>query len=159
MRLALFAVILAIACEFPAAAQDLGGYVTAGSGSIDYLVHRETIAQASAGVLWRLASDRVRIGAEVDALTSNGYVSGRGGPLTEVVLTRGRLQPFVRGGYFVGEDSSWIAGVGVDIWLTEYGGIRVFVQDAFRKLKFAYNFDDRRTTFHEPSFQVGWTWK
>ena len=77
-----------------AAAQDFGGYVTGGSGSIDYAVHRETIPQATVGVLWRAANDRLRPGGDVDVMTSNGHVAGRGGPFGEVALFRaGRAQP------------------------------------------------------------------
>ena len=61
-------------------AQDLGGYLTAGSGAIDYLVVRDAIPQVSGGVLVRFADDRVRVGVQADVFFSNGYVSGRGGP-------------------------------------------------------------------------------
>jgi hypothetical protein len=159
MRLALLAAGLLISFASAAAAQGFGGYVTAGSGSIDYLIHRETIPQGTVGVLWHAASGRIRVGGEADVMTSNGYVSGRGGPLAEVVLVKGRVQPFVRGGYFVGEDSSWIAGGGVDIWLTPTAGLRLMVQDAFRGLRGLSSFDDRRSTLHEPSFQIGWAWR
>jgi hypothetical protein len=142
-----------------ASTQTFAGYVTAGSGSIDYLVYRETIPQVSAGVLFRPKGDRFRIGGEADIFTSNGYYSGRGGPFAEFALvTRGRIQPFVRGGYFVGEDDSWIAGGGVDLWLLERGGIRVCVQDAFRILNLTYGNPGRHVA-HEPSVQIGWVWK
>ena len=159
MRVAVFAVLLMISSAAGAAAQDVGGYVAAGSGSIDYLVHREAIPQASAGVLWRAAGDRIRVGAEVDLLTSNGYFSGRGGPLVEFAPFRARVQPFLRGGYFVGEDSSWIAGGGLDIWLTERSGLRLFAQDAFRRLRVTNSFNVPDSMFHEPSFQIGWVWR
>jgi hypothetical protein len=159
MRIAALCVLFAAVSAADAAAQDIGGYVTAGTGSIDYLVHRETIPQASAGVLWRIADDRIRVGAEVEAFTSNGYWSGRGGPLAEVVPVRHeRFSPFVRGGLFFGEDTFWVAGVGVDVWLKDRTGVRLMVQDAFRKSTVTSFYDNRSTVFHEPSFQIGWTW-
>jgi hypothetical protein len=144
-----------------AAAQDIGVYLTGGTGSIDYLVHREVIPQASVGVVWRLAGERLRLGGEADVFTSNGYVSGRGGPVAEITLLRAaRIQPFVKTGYFYGEDRSWVAGGGVDFWLTERSGIRVLVQDAFRPLDVRGSPGDHpRDVFHEPSFQIGWTWR
>lgn len=158
MRIAAVCIAVMAASAGSASAQTFGGYVTGGSGSIDYLVYREPIPQASVGALWRLSGDRVRIGGEVDVLTSNGYVSGRGGPFVELVPFAGaRAVPFVRGGYFTGEDPSWIAGGGVDFRITSRGGIRVFVQDAFRKSSHPSPFA-ARDVFHEPSFQVGWFW-
>jgi hypothetical protein len=159
MRVAALIVLFAAAGAVGAAAQDIGGYVTAGTGSIDYLVHRETIPQFAVGVLWRIADDRIRVGAEANAMTSNRYWSGRGGPVAEVVLIRReRFSPFVRGGRFFGEDTSWVAGAGVDIWLKDRTGLRLMVQDAFRQSRGASFADDGRTVFHEPSFQIGWTW-
>jgi hypothetical protein len=160
MRAAGLCVVFSVITVGSAAAQEIGGYVTAGSGSIDYLVSRETILQASAGVLWRVANDRIRFGAEAEALTSNGYWTGKGGPFAEVVLfRRERISPFVRGGRFFGEDTSWIAGAGIDVWLTETGGLRLMVQDGFRQSRITSIYGNRSSTFHEPSFQVGWTWR
>jgi hypothetical protein len=159
MRVAALVGLFAAVCAAGGAAQDIGGYVTAGTGSIDYLVHRETIPQFAGGVLWRIADDRIRIGAEVNAMTSNRYWSGRGGPVAEVVLIRReRFSPFIRGGRFFGEDTSWVAGAGVDIWLRDRTGLRLMVQDAFRQSSVTSFLDDRRTVFHEPSVQVGGTW-
>jgi hypothetical protein len=159
MRVAALVVLFAALSAADAAAQDIGGYVTAGTGSIDYLVHRETIPQFAGGVLWRIADDRIRVGAEVNAMTSNRYWSGRGGPVAEVVLIRReRFSPFIRGGRFFGEDTSWVAGAGVDLWLGDRTGLRLMVQDAFRQSVVRSFFDNRRTVFHEPSLQIGWTW-
>jgi hypothetical protein len=159
MRVAITALLLAVLSAPSAAAQGLDTYITAGSGSIDYLVYRETIPQASVGVLWRAVGDRLRLGGEADVFTSNGYFSGRGGPLAEIALVRrARVRPFVRGGYFFGEDNSWILGGGLDLWLTERSAIRVFVQDAFRGLEITYG-NPGHHVFHEPSVQVGWVWR
>ena len=157
MRPAVATLFLTIFGAATAAAQGVDIYITAGSGSIDYLVARETIPQVSVGVLVRPVGDRFRAGVEADVFTSNGYFSGRGGPLAELALLgrSSRVQPFVRGGYFFGEDSSWIAGGGVDLWLTERSGIRVFVQDAFRGVSLTYG-NPGHHVFHEPSVQVGW---
>jgi hypothetical protein len=142
-----------------AEARQIGGYVTAGSGSIDYLVHRKVIPQASVGLFWQLPGDRVRVGGEADILTSNGYIGGRGGPFAEVTLVRrSRVQPFVRGGYFYGEDSSWVAGGGVDLRVGKNGALRVCVQDAFRRSSVTPRGSAPVLTFHEPSVQVGWIW-
>ena len=159
MRALIFTVLVVLLAGSPSAAQTFGGYVTAGSGSIDYLVHRETIPQASVGVLFRPKGDRFRVGGEADIFTSNGYYSGRGGPFAELaVLTGTRVQPFVRGGYFIGEDNSWIAGGGVDVWLFDRSGIRIAIQDAFRGLSLTYG-NPGRHVLHEPSLQVGWVWR
>jgi hypothetical protein len=142
--------------------QEVRAYLTAGTGSIDYLVHRETIPQASGGFLGSAADGRVRVGGEGDLLTSNGYFAGKGGPLAEVPLLRGRVQPFVRGGYFWGEDNSWIAGAGIDVWLGTSVGIRAFVQDAFRRSRVGSggsSAEPHGDSFHEPSAQVGIVWQ
>jgi hypothetical protein len=134
--------------------------VTGGSGSIDYLVHRATIPQASVGVLWTAGRDWIRVGGEADVFTSNGYVSGRGGPIAELGLVRsGSVQSFLRAGYFLGEDRSTIVGAGVDLEITARSGIRVFVQDAFRTSSPDSPFGGPSITFHEPSFQIGWMWR
>jgi hypothetical protein len=146
MRAAVFSVLLTVVPVAAAAHQD-GGFVTAGSGSIDYLVYRETIAQISGGALWRLADDRLRVGAQVDALTSNGYWTGRGGPVVELTLGRRRTTPFLRFGRFAGEDPSWIAGGGVDFWLTEVGGVRIMLVDAFRRSEITSVFGNSSNTF------------
>ena len=160
MRVAALCASIVIITAVEANAQEVGGYITAGSGSIDYLVHRETIPQISGGVLWRIGDDRVRLGGEVEALTSNGYWAGKGGPFGEVTFLRRRgLTPFVRAGRFYGEDTSWIVGAGVDLWVNERGGLRVVVQDAFRQSTVSSIYGRSSTTFHEPSFQIGWTWK
>jgi hypothetical protein len=129
-----------------------------GSGVIAfrYLVARDTILQASGGVLWRVADDRLRIGAEAELLTSNGYFTGKGGPFVEVSMLRhARVMPFLRDGRFAGEDTSWIAGGGIDVWMNRHGGARVTLQDAFR----SSSYDVPAQTFHEPSFQIGWVWR
>jgi hypothetical protein len=86
--------------------------------------------------------------------------SGRGGPFVEMpVVRRARLMPFVRGGHFFGEDPSWVAGGGIDPWLTDRAGLRLLVQDAFRSISVTHSFDVPRRWAHEPSFQIGWVWK
>src|ERR671912_1235118 len=94
MRTALLcAAMLSIATA--AAAQEVGGYVTGGLATIDYRVHRETMPQASGGVLVRFAGDRIRAGLQADVFTSGGYVSGRGGPIVEIApFGRTFVQPF-----------------------------------------------------------------
>jgi hypothetical protein len=159
MRGTAAALLILVATASGAEARQIGGYVTAGSGSIDYLVYRKAIPQASVGVFWQLPGDRVRVGVEADILTSNGYVSGRGGPFAEVTLIRqSRVQPFVRGGYFHGEDSSWVAGGGVDLRVSERGALRLCVQDAFRRSSVTPRGNAPVPTFHEPSVQIGWVW-
>jgi len=146
----------------PASAQDLGGYMTTGSGSIDYLVTREAIPQISGGVLVGFADDRVRVGAQADVFFSNGYVSGRGGPLVEVrvVPKRTRVQPFATGGCYFGEDGAMLMlGGGLDVWMTGTVGIRAVVQDAVRQSRFSGPFRPPRTTFHEPAALVGVVWR
>jgi hypothetical protein len=157
MRPSAIALLLTVLGVGTASTQGVDTYITGGSGSIDYLVARETIPQVSAGVLVRPFGDRLRIAGEADIFTSNGYFSGRGGPLAEVALVgrKARVQPFVRGGYFMGEDAAWIAGGGVDLWITDRTGIRVFVQDAFRGITLDYG-NPGHHVFHEPAVQVGW---
>jgi hypothetical protein len=159
----LTALVLGLVLLGPGAArgQDLGVYVTGGTGSIDYLVHRETIPQFSVGVLWNAPGGVVRIGAEANLITSNGYISGRGGPFAEVsVAQTARMRPFVRGGRFFGEDTSWLAGAGIDFRVTNGSGIRLLVQDAFRSSSTSPPFEwQTRHVFHEPSVQVGWVWR
>jgi hypothetical protein len=144
-----------------ASGQDLGVYVTGGTGSIDYLVHRETVPEFAVGVLWNVPGGLVRIGAEGDVLTSNGYIGGRGGPFAEVSIARTALvRPFVRGGRFFGEDTSWMAGAGIDFWVTRRSGVRLIVQDAFRSSRTSPPFEwQTRHVFHEPSVQIGWVWR
>ena len=153
----LCAALLAVAA--PAAAQEVGGFVTGGTGSIDYRVHRETMPQASGGVLVRFADDRLRVGGQADVFTSNGYVSGRGGPIVELAPFRlAFLQPFVSAGRLWGDDTSWMVGVGVDFQVTRGAGIRLSVQDAFRPSSTS-PFDEDAYTFHEPVVQIGWVWR
>jgi hypothetical protein len=167
MRSTLTAAITALMLTGLAAtshAQDLGGYLTAGSGAIDYLVVRDAIPQISGGVLVRFADDRVRVGAQADVFFSNGYVSGRGGPLAEIALlsTRHRVQPFATGGYYFGEGGGLVMyGGGVDLWMTDQIGIRAGVQDAVRHLSFISPFDFGRSSAfsHEPSVQFGVVWR
>ena len=145
-------------------AQDLGGYLTAGSGAIDYLVVRDAIPQVSGGVLVRFADDRVRVGVQADVFFSNGYASGRGGPLAEIALLsrRSRVQPFATGGCYFGEDGALaMYGGGVDLWMTNQVGIRAVVQDAVRRSRFIspFTFGPSSATFHEPSLQFGVVWR
>ena len=146
-----------------AAAPGVGSYVTAGLGSIDYVISREAVAQVSGGILFRLADDRVRIGVCGDVLSSHGYFSGRGGPLAEfALLPRGhRVRPFAGAG-ILGADGGamWMVGGGVDIWLRDAFGVRVAVQDALRSSTVYLDLvQGTAHTFHEPSFQVGIVWR
>jgi hypothetical protein len=98
MRPSATVVLLAMltAASASASAQGVDTYITAGSGSIDYLVARETIPQVNAGVLVRPFGGRFRIGGEADIFTSNGYFSGRGGPVAEVALVGWKARAAVR---------------------------------------------------------------
>jgi hypothetical protein len=156
--------LLLMALPATSRAQDLGGYLTAGSGTIDYLVVRDAIPQVSGGVLVRFADDRVRVGAQADVFFSNGYASGRGGPLAEVALLspRSRVQPFATGGYYFGEGGGLVMyGGGVDLWMTHQIGIRAVVQDAVHRSTFTspFSFRSVSATFHEPSLQFGVVWR
>lgn len=164
MRLVtLVAAVLFSAAGDSAFAQGLGGYLTAGTGSIDYLVARETIPQAGGGVLWRIADDRLRAGVQVDLLTSNGYYTGRGGPVFELAVgpRNSRVRPYLVSGYFFGEGGGLLAaGGGVDVWLNDHVGVRAFFQDAFRRTSVTgYPGAPGAVTLHEPSFQVGFVWR
>ncbi|MGH9311540.1 MAG: hypothetical protein ACRD1U_19335 [Vicinamibacterales bacterium] len=161
MRLTTMVVGLVLLGASASNGQDLGVYITGGTGSIDYLVHRKTIPQFTAGALWNVPGGLVRIGGEAVVMTSNGYVSGRGGPFAEVsVAHTARVRPFVRGGRFFGEDTSWVAGAGIDFWVTGRSGMRLLVQDAFRPSRTSPPFEwQTRHVFHEPSVQVGWVWR
>ena len=157
-----FVAVTASSLSAPASAQDVGGYLTAGSGSIDYLVAREVIPQISGGVLVRFADDRFRVGAQGDVFFSNGYVSGRGGPVAEIALLpkRSRVQPFVTGGYYVADGGGLIMyGGGVDVWMTDTIGLRGAVQDAARRSTVISVFGSSSNTLHEPSIQVGVVWR
>jgi hypothetical protein len=154
----LMALVLGLVLLGPGAAgaQELGGYVTGGTGSIDYLVHRETIPQLSVGVHWNVPGGMVRIVGEANVMTSNGYVGGRGGPLAEVSMVQtARIRPFVRGGRLFGEDTSWAAGGGVDFRVTGCSGVRLLVQDAFRSSRTSPPFEwQTMQLFHEQSVKI-----
>ena len=145
-----------------ASAQEIGGYIGAGAGSIDFRVYREPIPEITGGFLLRLADDRVRAGLELSAMTSNGYWSGKGGPIAEfVVFRRPGISPFVRGGVSFGEDTLAVAGGGIDFWVMRDKGIRVTVQDSFRRSKITSPFDrsSSHAIYHQPSVQVAWMWR
>ena len=139
MRATVAALFLTVLSATSAAAQGVDIYITAGSGSIDYLVARETIPQVSVGVLVRPVGDWFRAGVEADVFTSNGYFSGRGGPLAELALLgrSSRVQPFVRGGYFFGEDNCGSPAAGSICGLRSVLA-SAFVQDAFRGVTLTY---------------------
>jgi hypothetical protein len=162
MRVVNIAVLL-LAMPTAAVAQQVGGYVTAGSGSIDYVVSRETIFQASGGILLRVANDRIRLGVQGDLLSADGYFSGRGGPIGEITLLArtSRLQPFGCVGYLMADGGGmWLAGGGVDVSLNERIGLRFAVQDAFRSSTIYGEANQPESyTLHEPSLQVGVVWR
>ena len=163
-------------------AQEWQGFVIAGVGSMtggrpadnpSYMDHNPEL---SVGVLHALGS-RFAAGLQADVTISHGYPGARGGAIVEFdLLARGRtLQPFVKGGYFYGVNGSQMGiGAGVDLLSSRGQGIRLSVQDSFNVARFGFDCARygygpaacdrigggiRTNVQHEPSLQVGFSWR
>ena len=163
-------------------AQGWQGFVIGGVGSMtggrpadnpDYMEHNPEV---SVGVRYALGS-RFSVGLQGDFTSSYGYPGGRGGPIVEVDLfPRGRAaQPFLKGGYLYGVNGSQMGiGAGIDLLNSSGVGLRLSVQDAFNVARYGidcavYGLDRtacdasgggiRTNIQHEPSLQIGFSWR
>jgi hypothetical protein len=163
-------------------AQGWQGFVIGGVGSMtggrpannpDYVDHSPEV---SVGVLHALGS-RFSVGLQGDFTMSHGYPGARGGGIVEIDLSpRGRrLQPSLKGGFFTGVNGSQLGiGGGLDLLNSAGIGLRVSVQDAFNVARYGIDCalygSDRATcesigggirtnVQHEPSLQIGFSWR
>jgi hypothetical protein len=163
-------------------AQGWQGFVIGGVGSMtggrpadnpDYMDHSPEV---SVGLLHALGS-RFSVGLQGDFTMSHGYPGARGGGIVEIDLfPRGRrLQPFLKGGFFTGVNGSQLLGTGGGLDLNSGGiGLRVSAQDAFNVARYGidcahHKFNQttcngigggiRTNVQHEPSVQIGFSWR
>ncbi len=163
-------------------AQGWQGFVIGGVGSMtggrpadnpDYMDHNPEV---SVGVLHTLGS-RFSVGLQGDFTMSNGYPGARGGGIVEVgLLPRGRAAyPFLKGGFFTGVNGEQLGiGAGIDLLNSTGVGLRLSVQDAFNVARYGIDCaqhgidratcDDigggiRTNIQHEPSLQIGFSWR
>jgi hypothetical protein len=170
ITIALIASGLAVSAPQPAAAQQWFGYA---AFSVNSDLNDQKFPGVAGGVLVDVARSWVSLGGQGDLFFSGGYVAGRGGPIAQINLMRGRpVRAFALGGYAWGEQAGPMIGAGVDIGKGRVG-FRVTVQDYFARvqgfdcalmgLDQAYcdaNFHGGRSfTGHQPSVQVGIVWR
>lgn len=122
------------------------GFVTLG---VTTGLNRDYFAGPGGGALFAIGDSPVSVGAKGDLFFSNGYASGRGGPVVQATFNRARpVRPFVIGGIAWGEESGYTFGGGLEIWGEGRLGFRAGIQDY-----------KRRYGSHQQAFEAGLTWK
>lgn len=119
---------LALCTAWPSetSAQRLHGFATVG---VHEDINKEYFPGAGGGVVLDFLNSWVSAGGQGDLFFSDGYVSGRGGPVGQFhFIRKGLLRPFAMGGYVWGEDTGATVGGGLEIWSKGRFGFRADAQ-------------------------------
>ena len=118
----------------------------------------EYIPGVGAGGVVDLMGSWISVGGQVDLLTKNGYVGGRGGPIAQAnLLRRPAMRLFAIGGALWGVEDGPLFGAGVEVWSAGKVGFRATVHDSTIKIK--QDLRGRSYTKHRPSFQFAVAWR
>ena len=151
----------------PAAAQDLRGFVTAGTVSD---LNDQRFPAFGGGVAVDLGTPWVSAGAQGEVFVSWPYYAGRGGLFVQGnVLGRRAIRPFILAGFGDGEYAGPMIGAGIELRPHGHLGLRATVEDYLGRVEGfdcaaygvsrsgcdAYLHGGQPYTFHQLTLRVG----
>lgn len=123
---AMLVLVLVLAYPRQSSAQHLHGFATVG---VHEDINKEYFPGVGGGLVLDFLNSWVSAGGQGDLFFSDGYVSGRGGPIGQFHFVRqGMLRPFAIGGYVWGEDTGTTVGGGLEIRSRRRFGFRASAQ-------------------------------
>ena len=154
LRLATLVAFIGCAGTTSAYAQDFRGFVGTGVTSD---VNGQHFPGFSGGAVVDLGQPWVSAGAQAETFFSWPYFAGRGSVFAQGNLfPKGKVRPFVLGGFGWGEEGGTLIGAGMEFRPGETGlGLRASIEDYVVR----YQGYDRARTGHQVALRVGFLFR